>query len=93
MVQDRVKKVFDVVCSDGLEVDPTTHRCPDNGARVNIEDCSITDNVGATELKATWKDPEFNPQDKAFLLRQGFRKPNLSMVYMGCYKGRRQTKI
>ena len=60
------EKVFDVVCSDGLEVDSTTHRCPDNGARVNIEDCSITDNVGATELKATWKDPEFNPQDKAF---------------------------
>ena len=32
------EKVFDVVCSDGLEVDQTTHRCPDNGARVNIED-------------------------------------------------------
>tara|TARA_B100000965_G_scaffold155603_1_gene129580 strand:- start:12 stop:959 length:948 start_codon:yes stop_codon:yes gene_type:complete len=60
------EKVFDVVCSDGLEVDPTTHRCPDNGARVNINDCSITNNVGATELKKTWKDPEFNPEDKAF---------------------------
>ena len=60
------EKVFDVVCSDGLKVDPTTHRCPDNGARVNIEDCSITSNVGATELKATWRDPEFNPKDKAF---------------------------
>ena len=60
------EKVFDVVCSDGLKVDPTTHRCPDNGARVNIEDCSITNNVGATELKATWRDPDFNPKDKAF---------------------------
>jgi hypothetical protein len=60
------EKVFDVVCSDGLEVDPTTHRCPDNGARVNIDDCSITADVGATELKKVWKDPEFNPEDKAF---------------------------
>ena len=60
------EKVFDVVCSDVLKVEPTTHRCPDNGARVNIEDCSITSNVGATELKATWRDPEFNPKDKAF---------------------------
>ena len=60
------EKVFDVVCSDGLEVDPTTHRCPDNGARVNIEDCSITNKVGATELKKIWKDPEFNPENKAF---------------------------
>ena len=29
---------------------PIDSWCPDNGARVNIEDCSITSNVGATEL-------------------------------------------
>ena len=40
------EKVFDVACSDGNEVDPVTNRCPDNGAKVNISDCSITDNVG-----------------------------------------------
>ena len=60
------EKVFDVACSDGLEVDPITNRCPDNGARVNISDCSITSNVGASELKTIWKDPEFNPSDKSF---------------------------
>jgi len=60
------EKVFDVACSDGLEVDPITNRCPDNGARVNISDCSITANVGASELKTIWKDPEFNPSDKSF---------------------------
>jgi len=60
------EKVFDVACSDGLEVDPITNRCPDNGARVNISDCSITTNVGASELKTIWKDPEFNPSDKSF---------------------------
>ena len=60
------EKVFDVACSDGLEPDPITNRCPDNGARVNINDCSITSNVGSSELKTVWKDPEFKVNDKAF---------------------------
>ena len=58
--------VYDVACSDGLAVDPLTNRCPDNGARVNISDCSISKNVGSTELKTIWKDPDFNPLDKSF---------------------------
>ena len=60
------EKVFDVACSDGMEPDPITNRCPDNGARVNINDCSITSNVGSSELKTVWKDPEFKVDDKAF---------------------------
>ena len=60
------EKVFDVVCSDGLQPDPITHRCPDNGARVNINDCSITQNIGATELKTIWIDPEFKHIDDSF---------------------------
>ena len=60
------EKVFDIACSDGLEPDPITNRCPDNGAKVNINDCSITNNVGASELKTLWKDPEFVPEDKSF---------------------------
>mgnify|MGYP002865032155 FL=1 len=60
------EKVYDVICSDGLQVDPATNRCPDNGAKVNISDCSITDNVGSEELKILWSDPEFDPEVKAF---------------------------
>ncbi len=60
------EKVFDVACSDGMQPDPITNRCPDNGARVNIDDCSITTNVGSSELKTVWKDPEFAPDDKTF---------------------------
>ena len=60
------EKVFDVACSDGMEPDPITNRCPDNGARVNINDCSISSNVGSSELKTVWKDPEFKVDDKAF---------------------------
>ena len=60
------EKIYDVACSDGLNVDPITNRCPDNGARVNINDCSISKGVGASELKTTWKDPNFDPSQKSF---------------------------
>ena len=58
--------VYDVACSDSLSVDPETNRCPDNGARVNINDCSISNDVGAVELKTVWTDPDFDPSIKAF---------------------------
>ncbi len=61
-----VEMVYDVVCSDGLVVDPITHRCPDNNAKVDINTCKISDDVGAVELKAKWQDPEFRSTDNAF---------------------------
>jgi hypothetical protein len=60
------ERVYDVACSDGLVVDSKSHRCPDNGARVNLSDCSITANVGSAELRTLWKDPDFLPQQDAF---------------------------
>ena len=69
------EKVFDVVCSDGLQPDPITYRCPDNGARVNINDCSITQNIGATELKTIWIDPEFKHIDDSFYYARVLENP------------------
>ena len=60
------EQVYDVACSDGLAVDPETHRCPDNGATVDISDCSITEGVGASELSTLWQDPDFDPDQRAF---------------------------
>ena len=60
------EKIYDVACSNGFAADPVTNRCPDNGARVNINDCSISNGVGAGELKTTWEDPDFDPAVKAF---------------------------
>jgi hypothetical protein len=58
--------VYDAACSDGLSVDPTTNRCPDNGASVDLTDCSISGDVGAAELKNVWTDPDFDPAQEAF---------------------------
>jgi hypothetical protein len=60
------ENVYDVACSDGGGVDPTTHRCPDNGAGVNLEDCSISDDVGSAQLSAFWVDPDFDRSERAF---------------------------
>ena len=34
--------VYDVACRDGLKVNQISHRCPDNGAKVDLNDCSIS---------------------------------------------------
>jgi hypothetical protein len=60
------EQIYDVACSDDLEVDPATGRCPDNGAQVDLTDCSTTAGVGAGELKTLWRDPEFDPGQEAF---------------------------
>ena len=69
------EKVYDVVCSDGLQVDPVTNRCPDNGAKVNINDCSITQNIGSSELKANWIDPGFDNETKSFYYARVLENP------------------
>ncbi len=60
------EQVYDVACADGLEPDPETHRCADNGAQVDLSDCSYSTDLGAAELSTTWTDPDFDPAQRAF---------------------------
>ena len=69
------ERVFDVACSDGLTPDPDSHRCPDNGATVDITDCSTTLDRGATELKTVWQDPTFNQSQRAFYYVRVLQNP------------------
>ncbi len=57
------EQVFDVACHSGSP-DPETHRCPDNGAEVDLTTCAPT-GEGAAELKTVWSDPGFNPEERA----------------------------
>ncbi len=70
------EKVYDVACSDGLIVDPLNYRCPDNGAKVDIETCSISRNSGAAELKTFWRDPDFLENQKAFYYVRVLENPS-----------------
>ena len=67
--------VFDVAGSDGGTVDPQTHRCPDNGAAVDLTDCSISEDVGAAQLAASWRDPTFDPAQHAVYYARVLENP------------------
>lgn len=69
------EQVFDVACADGGKVDSTTHRCPDNGAKVNLSNCSISEDLGAPELKTAWIDPDFNSEHQAFYYARVMENP------------------
>ncbi len=63
---EMMEQIYDVACSDGGKVDPKTHRCPDNGATVDIKTCEISADKGDTQLAATWTDPDFDMTVPAF---------------------------
>ena len=70
------EQVYDVACSDGLVPDPDTNRCPDNGAAVNPEDCSVSTEQGAVELKSQWRDPDFDAAQHAFYYLRVLENPS-----------------
>ena len=60
------EKVVDIACADGLQVDPATGRCPDNGASVDLASCRFSDGLGDNELKTLWRDPDYAADQSAF---------------------------
>ncbi|GAB3315120.1 DUF3604 domain-containing protein [Haliea atlantica] len=60
------EQVYDVACADGLSPDPQTHRCPDNGATVDLKNCDFDRHRGDGQLATRWRDPAFNPDQRAF---------------------------
>jgi len=70
------EKVFDVACSDNLPLNKTTWRCPDNGAKVDISTCATERFKGDVELRTLWRDPEFNPKQRAFYYVRVLENPS-----------------
>jgi len=70
------EKVYDVACSDGLKLDKQTWRCPSNGATVNLTNCQPERFKGDVELRTTWRDPEFNPKQRAFYYVRVLENPS-----------------
>ena len=60
------EKVFDVAWSGDRKPDKWTGRVPAIQSTVDLEKATYTNNVGSTELKTVWTDPEFDASLHAF---------------------------
>ena len=69
------EKVFDVACAGDATVDPTTQRCPDNNAGVDLATCELT-GEGAATLASLWSDPEFDAKQTAFYYVRAIENPS-----------------
>jgi hypothetical protein len=67
--------VYDVLCSDGRLIDPLTARCDPTQAGVDLGDCSVTPDAGASELKALWTDPSYAREQNAFYYARVIETP------------------
>ncbi|MDP6979397.1 MAG: DUF3604 domain-containing protein [Myxococcota bacterium] len=67
--------VFDIACSQGALPSGDTHRCPDNGAKVDLTNCAISADGGADTLQAVWTDPNFDPSQRAFYYLRAIENP------------------
>ncbi len=70
------ERVYDVACSEGQRPDPGSHRCPSNGAKVNLSDCSVSRDKGSVALEAMWTDPDFDPGQRAFYYVRVLENPS-----------------
>ena len=69
------EKVFDVACAGGKSPN-AKHRCPDNGAKVDVKTCKASAKTAANELKTTWRDPEYVSGQQAFYYVRVLENPS-----------------
>lgn len=68
--------VYDAACADGVDVDPVTQRCPDNGADVDISNCELSASSGAAQLRTVWRDPSYSQGQRAFYYARVLENPS-----------------
>jgi hypothetical protein len=59
-----------------MQIDSIRHRCADNDASVDEEDCSISSGLGAAELNARWIDPDYDSAEHAFYYVRAIENPS-----------------
>ena len=73
---EATERIYDAACADGLTPTARDHRCPDNGATVDLADCSTTPGKGEAELSALWEDPDFNPAEPSYYYLRVLENPS-----------------
>jgi hypothetical protein len=65
-----VDRVYNVALSNGRKVDLATGNAPRVGDTVDLKTATYKNSIGAIELNAVWRDPDFNPNvPAAYYLR------------------------
>jgi hypothetical protein len=59
------EKVYDVAWSGARKIGPD-RKLPSVGDTVDVANATYTNSIGAPELIAVWKDPDFDPSQSAF---------------------------
>ena len=60
------ERIYDVAVSDGRKIDADGRCRTPVGNTVDIPDASYKNTIGAPMLGVFWKDPHFNPKERAF---------------------------
>ena len=60
------EKVYDIAWSDNRIQDPITGKLPPVGNTVNIPEATWTNTIGNVQLSTVWRDPNFDPDERAF---------------------------
>ena len=60
------ERIYDIAVSDGRSIDRDGRCRTPVGSTVNIGEASYTNTIGAAQLVAHWRDPAFDPEQRAF---------------------------
>ena len=60
------ERVFDIAVSNGRAIDPDGRCRTPVGDTVNVGEASYSNVIGTSQLMAHWRDPEFDPAQRAF---------------------------
>jgi hypothetical protein len=63
---ERQERVYDVAVSDGRTIDADGRCRTPVGDTVDVANASYLNTIGDAELRATWTDPDFDPEVRAF---------------------------
>jgi hypothetical protein len=60
------ERIYDVAVSDGRKIGGDGRCKTPVGSTVNVDDATYTNSIGDAMLMAHWKDPDFDPGERAF---------------------------
>ena len=60
------ERIYDIAVSDGRKIGADGRASTPVGTTVNVSNASFTNTIGAAVLAAHWRDPDFDPNERAF---------------------------